>query len=275
MGQISSSQDNNSYSNNNDTSWTEISYETQVKKKTLQNIRNALRYETNAKIIQNGLQGYLVRKKINRLRDSSEIICSYLKSYQIRGNIKMITLMLDIINKRKQIEEYKHLQANIIKSFLKGFYDRSKAKKYIKAYAMHQESKSILHYRENIKNNLRSILFDWKRQIVWQKCMKEMQFPTIKNEITLSNNYITDGYKLMYRYFDNWYDSINWTKYYTVNYYYNKSMLQYGFRAFKNYIPDRVIRSKKNKRLKYKLADTIYKYNLFYKTLNKWKDITF
>ena len=183
--------------------------------------------------------------------------------------------MLDIINKRKQINEHKHMQANIIKSFLKGFYDRNKTKKYIKAYALHQESKSIVHYRENIKNNLRNILSDWKRQIVWQKCIKEMQFPSIKNEITLSNNYITDGYKLMFSYFDNWYSSINWTNYYTVTYYHNKSKLKYGFKAFKNHIPDRVIRSRKNKRLKNKLADTIYKYNQFYKTFNFWKDITF
>lgn len=301
MGQSSSSQEDNNY-NNGDTSWTEINYETQTKKRTLKSIRKAIRYETNAKIIQSGLHGYLVRKKINRLKDSSKQICSYLQSYQVRRNIQMILLMLDIIKTRQQINERKTKQSDIIKGFIKGFYERkgfyekskktkqsdvikgfikgfyerSKTKKSIKAYSLHQESKSIVHYRENVNNNLRNILFDWKRQIVWQKCIRELELPETKNEeITLSNNYITDGYKLMYRFFDNWHNSIDWTKYYMIHYYFKQSNLKYGFRAFKNYIPDRVIRSKKNKRLKLKLADTIYKYNLYYKTLKKWKSINF
>ena len=201
----------------------------------------------------------------------------------------MINKVLDVIKIRKELIRQKNKQSNIIKGYLKGFYERSKLQKYLKAYSLHLESKSIVMCRERVQNNLRNLLYDWKRQTVWQKCINEMDLSQNRNqtiytynsnlssensEITLSNNYITDKYKLMYRFFDNWYDSINWTKFYTINYYYNRSNLKRGFRGFANYVPDRVVRCKKNKILKIKLATTIYNYNLCYKSFKQWKSIS-
>ena len=281
MGQSTSTQENDY----RDTSWTEISNDTPqtVKKRTLQNIRNAIRYERNVKVIQNAIRGHLTRRVIKDQNKSSEVIQSYLKSYQTRKNVKMIHLVIDIVKARKEKNIRRNKQSNVIKGFLKGFYERSKIKKYIKAYSLHQESKSIVQYRKAIRNNLRSILYDWKRQSVWQKCMKEMglvynnlsQIPMEQTDITLSNNYITDEYKLMYRFFDHWYDMVNWTKVYTLNYYYSRYNWKKGFRAFKNYVPEKEIRSRKNKLLKLKLAETIYNYNLCYKTFRKWKSLNF
>ena len=197
MGQSTSTQENDDYK---DTSWTEISKISNdtpqtVKKRTLQNIRNAIRYERNVKVVQNAIQGHLTRRVIKDKNKSSEVIQSYLKSYQTRKNIKMINLVIDGVKARKETNIRRNRQSNVIKGFLKGFYERSKIRKYTKAYSLHQESKSIVHYRKTIRNNLRSILSEWKRQTVWEKCMKEMgllyhnfyQTPIVQTDITLSN----------------------------------------------------------------------------------------
>ena len=143
MGQSTSTQENDDY---RDTSWTEISNDTQqtVKKRTLQNIRNAIRYERNVKVVQNAIRGHITRRMIRDQNKSSEVIQSYLKSYQTRKNVKMINLVIDIVKARKEKNIRRNKQSNVIKGFLKGFYERSKIRKYIKAYSLHQESKSIV-----------------------------------------------------------------------------------------------------------------------------------
>ena len=101
MGQSTSTQENDDY---RDTSGTEISNDTQqtVKKRTLQNIRNAIRYERNVKVVQNAIRGHITRRMIRDQNKSSEVIQSYLKSYQTRKNVKMINLVIDIVKARKE-----------------------------------------------------------------------------------------------------------------------------------------------------------------------------
>ena len=116
MGQSTSTQENDY----RDTSWTEISNDTPqttVKKRTLQNIRNAIRYERNVKVIQNAIRGHLTRRVIKDQNKSSEVIQSYLKSYQTRKNIKMINLVISIAKARKEINIRKNKQSTLLKDF--------------------------------------------------------------------------------------------------------------------------------------------------------------